>query len=74
MDAMEMPIRGNERVKNLQRKGGLVEMLQLCGKGFSEEEHTQMVENLRTLTDLTDDEFSPRYSYTEEQVIICARH
>ena len=44
-------------------------MLQLCGKGLSEEEHTQMVENLGTLTDLTDDEFSPRYSYTEEQVI-----
>ena len=62
-------LRGNERVKNLQRKGGLVEMLQLCGKGLSEEEHEQMVDNLRSLTDLTDDEFSPRHSYTEEQVI-----
>ena len=54
---------------NLQRKGGLQDMLQLCARGRSAEEHDQMVDNIRSLTDLTDDEFSPRNSYTEEQVI-----
>ena len=54
---------------NLQRKGGLHEMLHLCAHGLDAEEHAQMVENITSMTDLTDGEFSPQNSYTEEQII-----
>ena len=54
---------------NLQRKGGLQEMLQLCMRGLSGEEREHMIDNVRSMTDMTDDEFSPRHAYTEAQVI-----
>ena len=54
---------------NNERKSGLQDMLKLCVRGLSADEQRNMADNLASLTDLTDDEFSPRAHLTESMVI-----
>ena len=62
-------VRGNRMLTNRARQTGLQDMLKLCVRGLSEEEHRNMADNLASLTDLTDDEFSPRAHLTEQMVV-----
>ena len=62
-------VRGNRMMTNNERKSGLQDMLKLCVRGLSADEQRNMADNLASLTDLTDDEFSPRAHLTESMVI-----
>ena len=62
-------VRGNRMLTNRTRQDGLQDMLKLCARGLSEEESRNMADNLASLTDLTDDEFSPRAQLTEQMVV-----
>ena len=62
-------VRGNRILTNNMRKGGLQQMLKLCLEGLSPEDRENMIDNVRSMTDLTDDEYSPRYMCSEETVM-----
>ena len=62
-------VRGNRILTNHMRKGGLQQMLKLCMEGLSPEDRENMIDNVRSMTDLTDDEYSPRYMCSEETVM-----
>ena len=62
-------VRGNRMMTNNERKSGLQDMLKLCVRGLSADEQHNMADNLASLTDLTDDECSPRAHLTESMVI-----
>ena len=62
-------VRGNRILTNNMRKGGLQQMLKLCMEGLSPEDRENMIDNVRSMTDLTDDEYSPRYMCSEETVM-----
>ena len=38
-------------------------------EGLSAEDRENMIDNVRSMTDLTDDEYSPRYMCSEETVM-----
>ena len=44
-------------------------MLKLCMEGLSPEDRDNMMDNVRSMTDLTDDEYSPRYMCSEETMM-----
>ena len=60
--------RGNKPTTNELRKQTLVEMISACSRGMSEREKLQMRESLHSMHDLTDDEESPRFGMSDNQV------
>ena len=51
---------------------GLAELIHMFmdhPSGPSDEQHTHMKESLIAMTDLTDDERSPRFQFSEQQVM-----
>eukprot|EP00435_Cladocopium_sp_Y103_P009035 s4349_g2.t1 len=60
--------RNNKPILNGFRKRTLKEMIHMCIRGMTSAETEQMKENLLAMTDLTDDEESPRFGMRDEQV------
>eukprot|EP00435_Cladocopium_sp_Y103_P033238 s948_g8.t1 len=60
--------RSNKPILNGFRQRTLKEMMHKCMRGLIGPEKQQMKENLLAMTDLTDDEESPRFGMRDEQV------
>ena len=64
--------RENNSLVNAERMNGLAELIHMFmdhPSGPSDEQHTHMKESLIAMTDLTDDERSPRFQFSEQQVM-----
>ena len=57
------------RTMNAERMNGLSEMIHMFMDHTTDERHNQMKESLIAMTDLTDDERSPRFQFNEQQVM-----
>jgi len=60
--------RGNNVLVNSERRNGLVEMIHMFMDQPSGDQHRHMKDSLIAMTDLTDNEESPRFRHTEQQV------
>ena len=61
--------RENNVLVNAERMNGLSEMIHMFMDHTTDERHNQMKESLIAMTDLTDDERSPRFQFNEQQVM-----
>jgi hypothetical protein len=61
--------RENNVLVNAERMNGLSEMIHMFMDHTTDERHNQMKESLIAMTDLTDDEGSPRFQFNEQQVM-----
>ena len=61
--------RENNALANAERMNGLSEMIHMFMDHTTDERHNQMKESLIAMTDLTDDERSPRFQFSEQQVM-----
>jgi uncharacterized protein YifE (UPF0438 family) len=61
--------RENNSLVNAERMNGLAEFIHMFMDHPSDEQHTHMKESLSAMTDLTDDERSPRFQFSEQQVM-----
>eukprot|EP00435_Cladocopium_sp_Y103_P064535 s164_g26.t1 len=64
----ERILRDNKPLLNTIRKDELTGMARMCMDGLTDEQSQHLKESLLAMTDLSDDDTSPRYNMTEEQV------
>eukprot|EP00435_Cladocopium_sp_Y103_P014576 s4405_g3.t1 len=60
--------RDNKPILNTMRKNELVQMMNLCMDGLSQQEAENLKDSMVAMSDLSDDELSPTYRASEETV------
>eukprot|EP00435_Cladocopium_sp_Y103_P004580 s6601_g1.t1 len=64
----ERILRDNKPLLNTMRKDELTSMTRMCMDGLTDEQSQHLKDSLLSMTDLSDDESSPRFNMTEECV------